>query len=354
MNRVIIAGSPRANGRSGHLAEALFEACIEECPEDEIYLIPVSELEIGPCIGCNGCKRLTTIEVEGEDGAQTERECHRCVFDDDMRDVYDLLPDADELTVVSPVYFSGAPSSLKALLDRLQPFFYQWMDERKAGEGQLLAKRPATLHVVGEGGDANGFVPLVGEVRSALAVAGFQLERVLDWVGKIDADGEIQDEPDEYALPKLGVPLATLSGGKRVSSEIEDEDRSEQDVVSPDVVEDEKATKRSSAKQGPEKQEPVGKAAPARNRPKLDLRNGTKSAGSRKAESSTKPRPAQSANAAKTAKQSGQAKAQKSSRANAGSGKNAKSAGSRKQPARSGSAGASQSRRGGKGGKRRG
>lgn len=199
MNRVIIAGSPRSNGRSARLAETLFEACIEECPEDEVFLAPVSELEIGPCIGCGGCSTLRAFEVEGEnddDEPQTV-ELHRCVFDDDMAELYDLLLDADELIVVSPVYFSGAPAPMKAVLDRLQPFFHQWLDERAAGEGRLLNKRPAVLHIVGEGGDANGYVPLVGEVRSALAVAGFKLERVLDWVGKIDEHGEITAEAEE-------------------------------------------------------------------------------------------------------------------------------------------------------------
>ena len=216
MNRVIIAGSPRSNGRSARLAETLFEACIEECPEDEVFLAPVSELEIGPCIGCGGCSTLRAFEVEGEnddDEPQTV-ELHRCVFDDDMAELYDLLLDADELIVVSPVYFSGAPAPMKAVLDRLQPFFHQWLDERAAGEGRLLNKRPAVLHIVGEGGDANGYVPLVGEVRSALAVAGFKLERVLDWVGKIDADGEIRQDAVEYTLPPLGTPLATLPQGE--------------------------------------------------------------------------------------------------------------------------------------------
>ena len=105
-----------------------------------------------------------------------------------MRELYALLDDADELVVVSPVYFAGPPAQLKALLDRLQPYF--WSDAR-AG-----AKRPAVLHVVGEGGDPHGFEPLVGIVRSALACAGFTLEMVYDWVGKIDENGQITAEAD--------------------------------------------------------------------------------------------------------------------------------------------------------------
>ncbi|HIW75433.1 MULTISPECIES: flavodoxin family protein [Gordonibacter] len=183
MNRLIIVGSPRPNGRSAALADMLFEACIEEYPADEVALAPVSMLEVQPCSGCDSC-RYSEAPAEGEPG--------RCAIDDDMADVYELIDAADELVVVSPVYFAGPPAQLKALLDRLQPYF--WTPAR------TRPKRPATLHVVGEGGDPHGFDPLVGIVRSALAGAGFQLERVLDWVGKIDEDGEIVAEAEEHLL----------------------------------------------------------------------------------------------------------------------------------------------------------
>ena len=196
MKRVIIAGSPRANGRSGHLAEMLFEACIDERPGDELFLVPVSEVEIGPCIGCNACREQTEVTIVASDGAESVELRPRCIFDDDMQGVYDLLDDADEVTVVSPIYFSGSPAMLKCLLDRLQPYF--WADTRKK------AKRPLVLHVVGEGGDPHGYGALVSEVRSAFACAGFRLERILDWVGKIDAHGEILAEAEEASLPPIG------------------------------------------------------------------------------------------------------------------------------------------------------
>ena len=229
MNRLIIVGSPRANGRCAHLGEMLFEACIDECPEDELYLAPVSELDIAGCVACDACKkaaqaaaRARLAEKSGTEGAQADDAqadggevemppipyCPR--FDDDMLDLYEVLCSADELIVVAPVFFSGAPAGLTALLDRLQPFFWEWLELRGSGdEGRALAseKRPATLHVVGEGLDKNGYSALVGKVRSAIAPAGFVLERVLDWVGRITPDGTIEQEAAEYRLPPLGVPL---------------------------------------------------------------------------------------------------------------------------------------------------
>lgn len=199
MNRLIIVGSPRVGGRSARLAELLFEACIEECPDDEVALAPVSTLDIAPCEGCDACRALLAQREElsgGESEATDGRNGgSRCIVDDDMTEVYELLDAADELAVVAPVYFAGPSAQFKALLDRLQPYF--WTDMRTA------PKRSATLHVVGEGGDPHGFDPLVGIVRSALSVAGFKLDRVLDWVGRIDADGEIVSDAVERPLPPL-------------------------------------------------------------------------------------------------------------------------------------------------------
>lgn len=293
MKRLIIVGSPRANGRCAHLGEMLFETCIDECPEDELYLAPVSELDIAGCIACDACKRAGeraaqarladagiieaadggSVDGEAETSAEVDDElpiayCPR--FDDDMLELYDVLSDADELIVVSPVFFSGAPAGLTALLDRLQPFFWEWLELRASGdEGAALAaaKRPATLHVVGEGLDKNGYSALVGKVRSALAPAGFVLERVLDWVGKIEPDGTIAQEAVEYRLPPLGVPLVAqdayllpvdaADGNAEVRSDVEYEANGDREA----------SPGRPTAKRDA--------------RPKLDLSSGGKSAGSK-------------------------------------------------------------------------
>ena len=191
MNRLIIVGSPRTNGRSAHLANMLFETCIEECPDDELALAPVSTLNVAGCTGCDACRGNIAKLVElGEEALDDD--FAPCAIDDDMQEIYELIDAADEITVVSPVYFAGPPSQLKALLDRLQPYY--WTNARAE------EKRPAVLHVVGEGGDPHGFSALVSIVRSALAVAGFRLETVFDWVGRIDNDGEITAEAEVRSI----------------------------------------------------------------------------------------------------------------------------------------------------------
>lgn len=202
MNRVIVVGSPRVNGRSASLADELLYACIDEFPDDVVSIVSVASTQVAPCRGCDGCRAARAEALEGpEEGdplsphpvvAESDASLHSCVIGDDMSEVRKHLDAADELIVVSPVYFAGAPAQFKALMDRLQPYYYS--DVRTRG------KRPMVLHVVGEGGDPHGFDPLVGTVQSAFSVAGFQLQVIFDWVGAIDAEGNPVGEPQEYAL----------------------------------------------------------------------------------------------------------------------------------------------------------
>ena len=133
-----------------------------------ITFIPFADMTISYCKDCGVCKHLAT---QGKIG------CH---IDDDMTDLRALLDMCDELFIISPVYFAGAPAYFKAFLDRLQPYF--WAHAH-------VDKRFAHLFVVGEGHDPHGFCPLVATVRSALAVAGFYLEDVHDWTGLPVDDG---------------------------------------------------------------------------------------------------------------------------------------------------------------------
>ncbi len=205
MHRLILAGSPRSDGRTAALADELFNACIEECPEDGVSIVAVSSVNVGGCIGCDACREEGAAPEPMKDGdplspcalvAKSDAALHQCILKDDMPEVRKHLDAADELVVVCPVYFAGAPSQFKALLDRLQPYF--WSNLRR---GEL---RPAVLHVVGEGSDPYGFEALIQSLSSALLVAGFQLELVLDWVGKITPEGEITAEADEYPIPPVG------------------------------------------------------------------------------------------------------------------------------------------------------
>ena len=254
MKRVIIVGSPRSNGRSAHLAEMLFEANIDERPEDELFLVPISEIDVSPCIGCNACRKKSEVTFKNEDGNEVTELFHRCIFDDDMQTVYDLLDDADALTIVTPIYFSGLPGPMKCLIDRLQPYFWEYCEN-----GPRLPKRPLELHVVGEGGDPHGFAPLVSEVKGPTALAGFGLERIFSWVGKIDAKGEIIAEAEEVPVPPRGSYAAFLGG----------EDAATDGLVAGVAA---YAPEEAKAAVGKEPPASAGASGSQKSRPKLNLR----------------------------------------------------------------------------------
>lgn len=200
MKRLILCGSPRVDGRSAALAEEIFEACIAECPEDEVKIITVATTPVAGCVGCDACATAGEWMITADQLDQfknLDEYESPCAIKDGMTDVYRALDVSDELIVVCPIYFAGAPSQFKALLDRMQPYF--WTAARQQ------PKRPAVLHVVGEGGDPHGYDPLVGSLQSSLSCAGYELQCIMDWVGKIDEDGEIIADAEQYVLD----PFAT-------------------------------------------------------------------------------------------------------------------------------------------------
>lgn len=173
--KLIVCASPRIKGRSSHIASFLSERLRGKGVEVELFSL--AQHPIAPCTACDACMNSYT-----------------CIIKDDMRNLYPILDTVDELIVVSPVYFSGPPAQFKALLDRLQPYYWKarGMQRRKA----QITKRPVTLYVVGQGGDPHGFEPLIGCVRSATALAGFSLERVCNCVGLSDEDFDKAFEAD--------------------------------------------------------------------------------------------------------------------------------------------------------------
>lgn len=183
MNRLIICGSIRAEGKCALVADALAHRMHELWPDDEINVFSLADdIDVDPCLACDYC--------EFGEG---------CIIEDEMQDLYALIDGAESLAVVSPIYFAGPPAQFKAVLDRFQVYF--WTDLR------TKAKRSAELFAIGDGGDPHGFDPLAGIVRSALAVAGFRLDAVHDCVAKT---------PDELlAIAAAWEPARFVAGALR-------------------------------------------------------------------------------------------------------------------------------------------
>ena len=162
---VVINGSPRLNGKCARLIRMLKASIEQSHPEVSLVEYEVGRMDVS---GCNGCEFCKTNE--------------ECIIEDDMMQFIDDLNKAERVFLVAPIYFAGAPSQLKAVLDRLQPFFWSYLDRKKASR-PLPAKRPLSLFVVGDGGDPHGYEPLVASVRSSMALAGFALEETVPLIG---------------------------------------------------------------------------------------------------------------------------------------------------------------------------
>ena len=162
MERIILSGSPRKNGKCAAISMALQARLESLFPQDKARVILLPEIDgISGCTSCDYC-------------APTNGDCH---IPDKMQGLYSDLAAADALIIASPVYFSGPPAQLKAIYDRFQAYF--WAHNKET------PKSPATLFAVGDGmgGDPHGFEPLVTITRSALAVAKFRLEHSFACIG---------------------------------------------------------------------------------------------------------------------------------------------------------------------------
>ncbi|GAB4254658.1 MAG: flavodoxin family protein [Thermoleophilia bacterium] len=99
-----IAASPRRKGNTETLLDWALEAAAEAGAQ--VVKFRLRELEINPCIACDGCF---------DDGA--------CIVEDDMEKLYPHLKGADSIILAAPIFSMGLAAQAKAMVDRCQPFW---------------------------------------------------------------------------------------------------------------------------------------------------------------------------------------------------------------------------------------
>lgn len=97
-----IVGSPRAGGNT----EFMVETALKEIEKKGIKteLITLHDRNIGYCVGCDSCK--TT---------------NKCIIEDDMQELTEIVKNADGVIMSSPVYFGDMTGLAKSFIDRLRP-----------------------------------------------------------------------------------------------------------------------------------------------------------------------------------------------------------------------------------------
>lgn len=101
MHMVIVLGSPRKNGNSEILSQAVAEGFKET--GGTVEYLRLNNLSIRPCQGCGGCDRTGN-----------------CVIRDDMAGIYEQVDRADRLLLVTPIYFYAPSAQAKIFIDRMQ------------------------------------------------------------------------------------------------------------------------------------------------------------------------------------------------------------------------------------------
>lgn len=184
-----IYGSPRKNGNSDQLLDALLESARENGAETESLYS--RKLKIHGCLECGKCD---------ETGV--------CVIRDDMDKVYEAVKRADAVVVAAPVFFYAFPSELKALVDRSQALW----------SGRLLKKQGPALKTFDSG---DGYLLAVGASRGDNLFSGCELEAryffdALDrnyrgglFFRQVEKKGAIKDHPTALSESRdLGARIA--------------------------------------------------------------------------------------------------------------------------------------------------
>jgi multimeric flavodoxin WrbA len=133
MKVIAVNGSPRKNGNTAAMINAVFRELEAEGIETE--LIQIGGELIRGCTGCRACFKM--------------KNC-RCILEDDMiNDTIAKMAEADGIILGSPTYFANLTPELKALIDRAG-YVAKANDElfrRKVGAAVVAVRRAGAMHV---------------------------------------------------------------------------------------------------------------------------------------------------------------------------------------------------------------
>ena len=120
---LIISSSPHKYG-SVRLTAEVCKRIAEYLEKAKAIVIDVYDLDIKPCRGC-----------VSEDVKQCKLPC---VYEDDMRKLYEIIEKSDGMIFISPIYWYTVPGPLKNFIDRLTVFENAiFIDGRSKLEGKV-------------------------------------------------------------------------------------------------------------------------------------------------------------------------------------------------------------------------
>lgn len=109
MNAVMVYGSPNKKDSASYRLGSSFGKGLETSGWQTSEIV-IYDKEISHCLGCKSCWSATP---------------GKCVQNDDMAGILDLLSKANLVVMAVPLYFFMVPGKTKDYLDRHMPMFYQ-------------------------------------------------------------------------------------------------------------------------------------------------------------------------------------------------------------------------------------
>lgn len=101
---IVISCSGRRGGNTDAFADEIVRGLRDNYTE--YTLVQLREKEIGFCAGCLACIK---------DG--------KCSVHDDMPELMEQVKEAENLVIVTPIYYYALPGQTKVFIDRLNPLF---------------------------------------------------------------------------------------------------------------------------------------------------------------------------------------------------------------------------------------
>lgn len=151
MSILVFSASPNKRGNTHNLMEKFLEGL-----EGNKEVIEVYDKKIGPCIDCKYCYKI-----------------ENCAIKDDMIDIYYKIKKSDIIIVATPMYFSGVPAPLKALIDRLQVY---WSKKYIRKDRTDIKPKRGVILVTGGSSWPNMFKPVEETLMFAMAAMDAKVE----------------------------------------------------------------------------------------------------------------------------------------------------------------------------------
>jgi multimeric flavodoxin WrbA len=169
MKAIGIVCSPRKDGNS----EVLVREVLTAAGDDAAKVLHPNEMKIRGCQGCYACK---------EKGS--------CVMEDDMKELYREIKEADAVVFGTPIYMYGVASQFKVVLDRLFAFLGPAPDFKSS-----LPKGKRAVLVVSQGyEDAQEYGAHIAQMKESLRIVGFDEVKTLVAPG-LNELGEAAKQP---------------------------------------------------------------------------------------------------------------------------------------------------------------